>query len=139
MSIKTEAEFFETVEQAGELNADVNQKSNQVNSMKADLKKYMDENDIEQAQAGNYTATFYTSERTSMNEDKLVEIVQELIDNAATEEETERLSKLIEYKPQVNSTLLEDMIYNGELDKDLIQDAVVVSTSAGIRFAVAKK
>ena len=139
MSIKTEAEFFETVEQAGELNADVNQKSKQVNSMKADLKKYMDENDIEQAQAGNYTATFYTSERTSMNEDKLVEIVQELIDNAATEEETERLSKLIEYKPQVNSTLLEDMIYNGELDKDLIQDAVVVSTSVGIRFAVAKK
>ena len=107
--------------------------------MKADLKKYMDENDIEQAQAGNYTATFYTSERTSMNEDKLVEIVQKMIDNAATEEETERLSKLIEYKPQVNSTLLEDMIYNGEIDKDLIQDAVVVSTSAGIRFAVAKK
>lgn len=139
MSIKTEAEFFETVEQAGELNADVNQKSKQVNSMKADLKKYMDENDIEQAQARNYTATFYTSERTSMNEDKLVEIVQELIDNAATEEETERLSKLIEYKPQVNSMLLEDMIYNGEIDKDLIQDAVVVSTSAGIRFAVAKK
>lgn len=139
MSIKTEAEFFETVEQAGELNADVNQKSKRVNSMKADLKKYMDENDIEQAQAGNYTATFYTSERTSMNEDKLVEIVQKMIDNAATEEETERLSKLIEYKPQVNSTLLEDMIYNGEIDKDLIQDAVVVSTSAGIRFAVAKK
>lgn len=139
MSIKTETEFFETVEQAGELNADVNQKSKQVNAMKTDLKKYMDENDIEQAQAGNYTATFYTSERTSMNEDKLVEIVQELIDNAATEEETERLSKLIEYKPQVNPSLLEDMIYNGELDKDLIQDAVVVSTSAGIRFAVSKK
>lgn len=139
MSIKTEAEFFETVAQAGELNADVNQKSKQVNSMKTDLKKYMDENDIEQAQSGNYTATFYTSERTSMNEEKLVEIVKELIDNAATEEETEKLSKLIEYKPQVNSTLLEDMIYNGEIDKDLIKDAVVVSTSSGIRFAVSKK
>lgn len=139
MSIKTETEFFETVEQAGELNADVNQKSKQVSAMKNDLKKYMDENDIEQAESGNYTATFYTSERTSMNEEKLIQIVQELIDNAATEEETEKLSKLIEYKPQVNSTLLEDMIYNGELDKELIQDAVVVSTSSGIRFAVAKK
>ena len=139
MSIKTESEFFEAVEQAGELNADVNQKSKQVSALKTDLKNYMDENDIEQAQAGNYTATFYTSERTSMNEDKLVEIVQDLIDNAETEEETKRLSKLIEYKPQVNSTLLEDMIYNGELEKDLIQEAVVVSTSSGIRFSVARK
>ena len=72
------------------------------------------------------------------NEEKLQEIIKDLIENAETEDECERLSQLIEYKPTINTNLLEDMIYHGEIDQESILPAVVVTTTEGIRFGKAK-
>ncbi len=138
MSFNTETEFIQAIEEAGQINAEKGQLEKSVKTLKDALKSYMKENDIEAAQGKNFSATFYTTEKSTMNEEKLQEIIKDLIENAETEDECERLSQLIEYKPTINTNLLEDMIYHGEIDQESILPAVVVTTTEGIRFGKAK-
>lgn len=138
MKFKDEKQFLEAIEEAGELNATKGNMEKQVKTLRDALKEYMKENDIESAQGKHFSATFYQTERSTMNEEMLKEIIEKLVDEAETEEMCEKLSGLIEYKPVINTKLLEDMIYHGEIDQETILPAVIVSVSEGIRFGKAK-
>lgn len=138
MKFKDEKQFLEAIEEAGELNATKGDMEKQVKTLRDALKEYMKENDIESAQGKHFSATFYQTERSTMNEEMLKEIIEKLVDEAETEEMCEKLSGLIEYKPAINTKLLEDMIYHGEIDQETILPAVIVSVSEGIRFGKAK-
>lgn len=138
MKFKDEKQFLEAIEEAGELNATKGNIEKQVKTLRDALKEYMKENDIESAQGKHFSATFYQTERSTMNEEMLKEIIEKLVDEAETEEMCEKLSGLIEYKPVINTKLLEDMIYHGEIDQETILPAVIVSVSEGIRFGKAK-
>lgn len=138
MKFKDEKQFLEAIEEAGELNATKGDMEKQVKTLRHALKEYMKENDIESAQGKHFSATFYQTERSTMNEELLKEIIEKLVDEAETEEMCEKLSGLIEYKPVINTKLLEDMIYHGEIDQETILPAVIVSVSEGIRFGKAK-
>ena len=139
MKFENEKDFIDAIENAASMNADKGAIEKQVKILKDALKEYMKENDIESAQGKNFSATFYVTEKSTMNEDKLKEIIEQLIEDAESEEDCERLSNLIEYKPTINTSLLEDMIYHGEIDQEVVLPAVVVTTSEGIRFGKAKK
>lgn len=138
MKFKDEKQFLEAIEEAGELNATKGDMEKQVKTLRDALKEYMKENDIESAQGKHFSATFYQTERSTMNEEMLKEIIEKLVDEAETEEMCEKLSGLIEYKPVINTKLLEDLIYHGEIDQETILPAVIVSVSEGIRFGKAK-
>lgn len=138
MELTNEKQFIEAIEEAGELNASKGDLEKQVKSLRDALKEYMKENDIESAQGKHFSATFYQTERSTMNEELLKQIIEDLVDKAETEEMCEKLSRLIEYKPVINTNLLEDMIYHGDIDQEAILPAVIVSVTEGIRFGKAK-
>lgn len=138
MKLENEKQFIDAIEEAGELNATKGDMEKQIKGLRDALKDYMKENDIESAQGKHFSATFYTTERSTMDEERLKEIIEKLVDEAETEEMCEKLSGLIEYKPVINTKLLEDMIYHGEIDQEAILPAVVVSVTEGIRFGKAK-
>lgn len=138
MEFKSELDFINAIEQAGELNSEKRKLEKEVKPLKDALKSYMQENDIESAQGQKFSATFYTTEKSTMDENILREIIDKLVEEAETEEQSERFANLIEYKPTINTKLLEDMIYHGEIDQETVLPAVVVTVTEGIRFGKAK-
>ena len=137
-TIETEKEFLELLPILAQNNADLGELNKQVKEDKNDLKEYMLAQDIESAEAGGWTVTCSESKKTSMDEPKLLEIIQKLIKEAKGVEK-ETLQNLIIMKPSINEQLLEDLIYDERIKKEVIEPAVIESVSYTLRFKKAKK
>ena len=137
-TIETEKEFLELLPILAQNNADLGEFNKSVKEDKNDLKEYMLAQDIESGEAGGWIVTCSESKKTSMDEPKLLEIIQELIKNAKGVDK-EAFQNLIVMKPSINEQLLEDLIYEERIKKELIEPAVIESVSYTLRFKKAKK
>ena len=137
-AIETEKEFLELLPILAQNNAELGELNKIVKEDKNTLKEYMLAQDIESADAGGWTVTLSESKKTSMDEPKLLEIIKELIKDAK-EDDKEAFSNLIIMKPTINEQLLEDLIYDERIKKELIEPAVIESVNYTLRFKKAKK
>ena len=137
-SIETEKEFLELLPILAQNNAELGELNKIVKEDKNTLKEYMLAQDIESADAGGWTVTLSESKKTSMDEPKLLEIIQELTKDAK-EDDKEAFCNLIIMKPTINEQLLEDLIYDERIKKELIEPAVIESVNYTLRFKKAKK
>ena len=137
-AIETEKDFLELLPILAQHNADLGELNKSVKEDKNTLKEYMLAQDIESADAGGWTVTCSESKKTSMDEPKLLEIIQELIKEAKGVEK-ETLQNLIIMKPSINEQLLEDLIYDERIKKEVIEPAVIESVNYTLRFKKAKK
>ena len=137
-TIETEKDFLELLPILAQHNADLGELNKSVKEDKNDLKEYMLAQDIESADAGGWTVTCSESKKTSMDEPKLLEIIQEFIKDAKGADK-EAFSNLIIMKPTINEQLLEDLIYDERIKKELIEPAVIESVNYTLRFKKAKK
>lgn len=137
-TIETEKEFLELLPILAQNNAELGELNKIVKEDKNTLKEYMLAQDIESADAGGWTVTCSESKKTSMDEPKLLEIIQELIKNAKGLDK-EIFQNLIVMKPSINEQLLEDLIYEERIKKEVIEPAVIESVSYTLRFKKAKK
>ena len=137
-AIETEKEFLELLPILAQNNAELGELNKIVKEDKNTLKEYMLAQDIESADAGGWTVTLSESKKTSMDEPKLLEIIQELVKDAK-EADKEAFSNLIIMKPTINEQLLEDLIYDERIKKELIEPAVIESVNYTLRFKKAKK
>ena len=137
-TIETEKEFLELLLILAQNNAELGELNKIVKEDKNTLKEYMLAQDIESADAGGWTVTCSESKKTSMDEPKLLEIIQELIKNAKGLDK-EIFQNLIVMKPSINEQLLEDLIYEERIKKEVIEPAVIESVSYTLRFKKAKK
>ena len=136
--IKSEKQFLELLPQLAQNNYELGVLTKAVKSDKDLLKKYMLAEDIESAEADGWRVTCSQSVKSSMDETMLLSIIESLIeDSEGTEKEA--LQNLIVMKPTINEELLEDLIYNKQLDAEVIKPAVVESVSYTLRFKKAKK
>lgn len=137
-TIETEKDFLELLPILAQNNADLGELNKSVKEDKNDIKEYMLAQDIESADAGGWTVTLSESKKTSMDEPKLLEIIQEFIKDAKGADK-EAFSNLIIMKPTINEQLLEDLIYDERIKKELIEPAVIESVNYTLRFKKAKK
>ena len=137
-TIETEKEFLELLPILAQHNADLGELNKSVKEDKNTLKEYMLAQDIESAEAGGWTVTCSESKKTSMDEPKLLEIIQKLIKEAKGVEK-ESLQNLIIMKPSINEQLLEDLIYDERIKKEVIEPAVIESVNYTLRFKKSKR
>ena len=137
-TIETEKEFLELLPILAQNNADLGELNKQVKEDKNDLKEYMLAQDIESAEAGGWTVTCSESKKTSMDEPKLLEIIQKLIKEAKGVEK-ETLQNLIIMKPSINEQLLEDLIYDERIKKEVIEPSVIETVNYTLRFKKSKR
>ena len=137
-TIETEKEFLELLPILAQNNAELGELNKLVKEDKNTLKEYMLAQDIESAESGGWAVTCSESKKTSMDEPKLLEIIQELIKDAK-EADKEAFSNLIIMKPTINEKLLEDLIYEERIKKEVIEPAVIESVNYTLRFKKAKK
>ena len=137
-TIETEKDFLELLPILAQNNADLGELNKSVKEDKNDLKEYMLAQDIESADAGGWTVTCSESKKTSMDEPKLLEIIQKLIkEDTGVEKET--LQNLIVMKPSINEQLLEDLIYDERIKKEVIEPAVIEKVNYTLRFKKSKR
>lgn len=137
-TIEEEKDFLELLPILAQHNADLGELNKSVKEDKNTFKEYMLAQDIESADAGGWTVTLSESKKTSMDEPKLLEIIQKLI-KEATGVEKETLQNLIVMKPSINEQLLEDLIYDERIKKEVIEPAVIETVNYTLRFKKAKK
>ena len=137
-TIETEKEFLELLPILAQHNADLGELNKSVKEDKNTLKEYMLAQDIESADAGGWTVTCSESKKTSMDEPKLLEIIQKLIKEAKGVEK-ETLQNLIIMKPSINEQLLEDLIYDERIKKEVIEPAVIETVNYTLRFKKSKR
>lgn len=137
-TIETEKDFLELLPILAQNNADLGELNKSVKEDKNDLKEYMLAQDIESADAGGWTVTCSESKKTSMDEPKLLEIIQKLIKEAKGVEK-ETLQNLIIMKPSINEQLLEDLIYDERIKKEVIEPAVIETVNYTLRFKKSKR
>ena len=137
-TIETEKDFLELLPILAQHNADLGELNKSVKEDKNTLKEYMLAQDIESADAGGWTVTCSESKKTSMDEPKLLEIIQKLI-KEATGVEKETLQNLIIMNPSINDQLLEDLIYDERIKKEVIEPAVIETVNYTLRFKKSKR
>ena len=137
-TIETEKEFLELLPILAQNNADLGELNKQVKEDKNDLKEYMLAQDIESAESGGWAVTCSESKKTSMDEPKLLEIIQKLIKEAKGVEK-ETLQNLIVMKPSINEQLLEGLIYDERIKKEVIEPAVIETVNYTLRFKKSKR
>ena len=137
-TIETEKEFLELLPILAQNNAELGELNKIVKEDKNTLKEYMIAQDIESADAGGWTVTCSESKKTSMDEPKLLEIIQKLIKEAKGVEK-ETLQNLIIMKPSINEQLLEDLIYDERIKKEVIEPAVIETVNYTLRFKKSKR
>ena len=137
-TIETEKDFLELLPILAQHNADLGELNKSVKEDKNTLKEYMLAQDIESADAGGWTVTCSESKKTSMDEPKLLEIIQKLI-KEATGVEKETLQNLIIMKPSINEQLLEDLIYDERIKKEVIEPAVIETVNYTLRLKKSKR
>lgn len=136
--ITSEKQFLELLPQLAQNNYELGVLTKAVKADKDLLKSYMLAEDIESAEADGWQVTCSPSTKSSMDEPMLLEIIEKLI-NDAEGTEKEALQNLIVMKPTINEELLEDLIYNKQLDAEVIKPAIVESVSYILRFKKSKK
>lgn len=136
--IISEKQFLELLPQLAQNNYELGVLNKVVKADKDLLKKYMLAEDIESAEADGWQVTCSQSVKSTMDEPMLLSIIESLIRDAKGTEK-EALQNLIVMKPTINEELLEDLIYNKQLDAEIIKPAVVESVSYTLRFKKAKK
>ena len=137
-TIETEKDFLELLPILAQHNADLGELNKSVKEDKNTLKEYMLAQDIESADAEGWTVTCSESKKTSMDEPKLLEIIQKLIKEAKGVEK-ETLQNLIIMKPSINEQLLEDLIYDERIKKEVIEPAVIETVNYTLRFKKSKR
>lgn len=138
MKIKTDKEFLDLLPKLAQANADLNELKKEVDSDKKTIKEYMLDTDIDQADNNGWTVTLSPTVKSTMNEVKLMEIIQDLIKNAKGSQK-EVFENLIVMKPTINEQLLEDLLYEGKISDKQIAPAVVTTTTHTLRFKKSKK
>lgn len=136
--ITSEKQFLELLPQLAQNNYELGVLNKAVKADKDLLKEYMLAEDIESAEADGWQVACSQSVKSTMDEPMLLSIIESLIQDAEGTEK-EALQKLIVMKPTINEELLEDLIYNKQLDAEIIKPAVVESVSYTLRFKKAKK
>lgn len=137
-ALTSEKQFLELLPELAQNNYELGVLTKAVKADKDLLKAYMLAEDIESAEADGWQVTCSESTKSTMDEPVLIEIIEKLIDDAKGTEK-EALQNLIIMKPTINEELLEDLIYNKQLDAEVIKPAIVESVSYTLRFKKSKK
>lgn len=78
-------------------------------------------------------------EKTSMNEEKLIDILTNIINTQKDTEVADSLKQCIEYKPCINEKKVQQLIYQGLINTEDIAPAMETSVQTRLTFSKPKK
>ena len=96
-------------------------------AMNESIKKYMSENDMNEASSDMYTAVLSNTTKESLNEDLAIEIIKENLGGAL-------LASVIKQKEYIDEDALEKLVYNGDFDISKLEKAKITKVTTTLRI-----
>lgn len=113
--------LFEDKQALKELESSVDKNS-------SELKAWMNEKKRDQMQVDDISVTYRPQVRSTMDEQKTLEILKQLANQATTDEQYESIKACIKTKEYVDETALETLIYDGVISKEALEPAMLTKT-----------
>ena len=113
------------------IKAKVDEEKKDLDSRNKEIKELMKQEDIDSFDTGVNTAKFTVQRRESINEDKLIKVLQ----NAGFD------GKIVKLKPYVDMDELESAIYHDQLSEEVqrqVQDCITVKEVETLRVSTSK-
>lgn len=96
-------------------------------AMNESIKKYMSENDMDEASSEMYTAVLSSITKESLNEELAIEIIKENLGGAL-------LNSVIKQKDYIDEDALEKLVYNGDFDISKLEKAKITKVTTTLRI-----
>lgn len=96
-------------------------------AMNESIKKYMSENDMDEASSEMYTAVLSNTTKESLNDDLAIAIIKENLDGAL-------LNSVIKQKDYIDEDALEKLVYNGDFDISKLEKAKITKVTTTLRI-----
>ena len=96
-------------------------------AMNESIKKYMSENDMDEASSEMYTAVLSNTTKESLNEDLAIAIIKENLGGAL-------LNSVIKQKEYIDEDALEKLVYNGDFDISKLEKAKITKVTTTLRI-----
>ena len=96
-------------------------------AMNESIKKYMSENDMNEASSDMYTAVLSNTTKESLNEELAIEIIKENLGGAL-------LNSVIKQKEYIDEDALEKLVYNGDFDISKLEKAKITKVTTTLRI-----
>jgi hypothetical protein len=113
-----QAKIERKIERYYELDQEEKSAKKQKEPLNTDIKSFMKKTKSGELTVGEVQASFQIQERTSMNEEALVKKLKSLI------RKDKSLKDLVVKKEVPNMKMVEDLIYNGSLDAQMLESCV---------------
>lgn len=104
------------VESYGQEKARLDAVKKECDELNTELKKVMLENNITEFSTGTFKVKYTVSEKETMNEPKLLEIL------TTTHKELTETFELVKMRPYVDFDAIEREVYNGNISQDVLSD-----------------
>lgn len=88
---------------------------------------------------GEFCVKYSKVEKTAMNEEKLIDILTNIINAQTDVQVADSLKQCIEYKPCINEKKVQQLIYQGLLNTEDIAPAMETSVQTRLTFSKPKK
>ncbi len=103
------------------------------------LKQWMNEHNESRLEVDNIVVTYSPQVRSSMDETATIAILKELAESVRNQEDRDRILSCIRTREYVDDTALEQAIYDGLVQKDDLEPAVITKTVQVLRLAQSRK
>lgn len=121
-----------------ELKSDEKIVKSQLNASKEKIVNYMTEFEVNEVTYGDLVATYKGSERSTMNEEKLIECVEKFARQTKDAETRKSIRSCIKKVKAIDESALETLIYNEIIPPEAIHSAYESKTVYTLRVAKKK-
>lgn len=133
------ANFKETVQQYFDLKAKEKELKAEIDFAGGEIKKYLTENKLEEFDADGVKVTYKGSERSSINEEKLIKTIKKIANNTDDKEVKKVIKSCIKKVETIDEPTLETLIYNNVIDSSDLECCYESKMIYTLRVQKAKK
>lgn len=137
-TIANNEQFKAAIKEAAKINNSIKQSTKELSKYKPNIIDYMKTNNITSEEIDGFKATYSVATSRSMDQDKVIEILEKRAKRYRKQETKELILSAIEYKPTINSEVIEDLLFKGFLTAEDLAEALTETTSDRIRLDAPK-
>lgn len=138
--IQNESAFVELIQRCKEMKDQEKRVKTETKKLTDEVKTEFKSRDINEYNVPGVCCVKCTEvEKTSMNEEKLIDILNSIINTQKDTEVADSLKQCIEYKPYINEKKVQQLIYQGFLNTEDIAPAMETSIQTRLTFSKPKK
>lgn len=134
----TEKKFKEALKNAGQYNKVIKETDKQLKEIKVPILKYMEDNSIQSEEIDGFKTTLVTTNKSSMDEDAVIAIIQSKFNRAKSEQRKQKLQSALKQVITIDTDALEELLDEGIITRKELEPTITEKVSTSLRLTYKK-